>query len=205
MCLVHAPTYVKRHPGISLRDALAAFLVSTGGASHSYFQYSAANWLVDSSWRWDPLLSANLRGLAAAALPESASSTRADALSAWHTPIDGRTAAGTVQCSPAVPRATQRSSPTDDGPAAPAGSLCEQPELERVLDAGPGGVRAVGGRERGRRTASRAGARGSVRAPPVVGVRSLKRRSLLKNKETNTWAGATPSSENTLRRPSYAD
>eukprot|EP01046_Picozoa_sp_COSAG06_P050558 COSAG06_NODE_8039_length_2292_cov_2.000912_2_plen_125_part_00 len=53
--IVHAPTAVKRRPGISLRDALAAFLVSTGGASHSYFQYSAANWVVDSSWKWDPL------------------------------------------------------------------------------------------------------------------------------------------------------
>ena len=50
--IVHAPTAVKRHAGIQFEDALAAFLVATGGASHSYFQYSAANWVVDSSWKF---------------------------------------------------------------------------------------------------------------------------------------------------------
>eukprot|EP01050_Picozoa_sp_SAG11_P020782 SAG11_NODE_3570_length_2362_cov_5.801149_1_plen_527_part_00 len=54
--ICHAPTYVKRHPAIPLMDVLAAFLVATGGADHSYFQYSAADWVVDSSWPWSPLL-----------------------------------------------------------------------------------------------------------------------------------------------------
>jgi len=53
--IVHAPTGVKRHPPIHLLDAVATFLVATGGASHSYFQYSAANWVVDNSWKWNPL------------------------------------------------------------------------------------------------------------------------------------------------------
>lgn len=57
--IVHAPTAVKRHPAIHLLDALAAFLVATGGASHSYFQYSAANWVVDNSWKWNSLFETN--------------------------------------------------------------------------------------------------------------------------------------------------
>ena len=36
--IVHAPTSVKRHPGINVRDAVAAFLVATGGAPYAYFQ-----------------------------------------------------------------------------------------------------------------------------------------------------------------------
>jgi hypothetical protein len=54
-CIVHAPTYVKRRPPISLTDALAAFLIGSGGAPHTYFQYSAADWTVDSSWSWSSL------------------------------------------------------------------------------------------------------------------------------------------------------
>ena len=53
--ICHAPTDVKRHPGIPLIDAVATFLIATGGAEHSYFQYSAADWVVDSSWKWDEL------------------------------------------------------------------------------------------------------------------------------------------------------
>lgn len=51
--IVHAPTHVKRHPSISLNDSMAAFLVATGGASHSYFQYSSG-WF-DNNWMWSPL------------------------------------------------------------------------------------------------------------------------------------------------------
>lgn len=51
--VVHAPTSVKRHPPIGLVDSLAAFLVATGGADHTYFQYSSG-WY-DNNWRWDPL------------------------------------------------------------------------------------------------------------------------------------------------------
>ena len=47
--ICHAPTAVKRHAGIGLLDALATFLVATGGADHSYFQYSSADWVVDNS------------------------------------------------------------------------------------------------------------------------------------------------------------
>ena len=53
--IVHAPTAVKRHAGVPLLGALAAFLVATGGAPHSYFQYSAANWVVDGSWKYSDL------------------------------------------------------------------------------------------------------------------------------------------------------
>jgi hypothetical protein len=58
-CIVHAPTSVKRHPGIALNDALAAFLIAAGGAKHSYFQYSAADWTVDRSWPWSALYEVN--------------------------------------------------------------------------------------------------------------------------------------------------
>ena len=51
--LVHAPTSVKRHPGIRNLDTMAAFLIGAGGASHSYYQYSSG-WY-DSNWKWDPL------------------------------------------------------------------------------------------------------------------------------------------------------
>ena len=52
---VHAPTAVRRHGSVSLNGALAAFLVAAGDATHSYFQYSAANWVVDASWKWSAL------------------------------------------------------------------------------------------------------------------------------------------------------
>ena len=61
--VVHAPTYVKRHPPIHLQDVIAAYLIGAGAATHSYFQYSVANWVVDSSWKWDPLYKENF-GLA---------------------------------------------------------------------------------------------------------------------------------------------
>ena len=51
--LVHAPTSVKRHPGISNLNAMSAYLVGTGNAAHSYYQYSSG-WY-DQNWRWDPL------------------------------------------------------------------------------------------------------------------------------------------------------
>lgn len=53
--LVHAPTSVKRHPGIPLLSAVAAYLVSAGGATHSYFQYSSQDWTSDRSWPWSTL------------------------------------------------------------------------------------------------------------------------------------------------------
>jgi len=40
-------------PPIALLDALAAFLVATGGAPCTYFQYSKG-WF-DADWSWDPL------------------------------------------------------------------------------------------------------------------------------------------------------
>lgn len=57
--MVHCPTAVKRHPGIPLLGCVAAFLIATGGYPHAYFQYSAANWVVDSSWKWSPLFETN--------------------------------------------------------------------------------------------------------------------------------------------------
>ena len=58
-CIVHAPTAVKRHPSISLTDALAAFLIASGGAPHTYFQYSQADWTIDKDWPWSPLYEIN--------------------------------------------------------------------------------------------------------------------------------------------------
>ena len=46
--IVHAPTYIKRHPGINVRDAVAAFLVATGGAPYAYFQCESPH----ARWRW---------------------------------------------------------------------------------------------------------------------------------------------------------
>ena len=54
--VVHATVHgwpFSRKPPITLTDALAAFLVATGGASYTYFQYSTG-WY-DADWRWDPL------------------------------------------------------------------------------------------------------------------------------------------------------
>lgn len=48
--LIHAPTGVKRHPPIKVEDALATFLVATGGAPHAYFEYSSG-WY-DNNWQW---------------------------------------------------------------------------------------------------------------------------------------------------------
>eukprot|EP00041_Stephanoeca_diplocostata_P012338 m.207088 g.207088 ORF g.207088 m.207088 type:complete len:334 (+) comp18915_c0_seq1:382-1383(+) len=56
--IVHAPNFVKRHPSIGLTDALAAFLVAAGGASHSYFQYSSTDWTSDKGWPWSPFYDA---------------------------------------------------------------------------------------------------------------------------------------------------
>lgn len=53
--LVHAPTSVKRHPGISNLETMAIFLIGAGGkgGEHSYYEYSSG-WY-DNNWRWDPL------------------------------------------------------------------------------------------------------------------------------------------------------
>ena len=51
--LVHAPTAVKRHPGIRNVDAMAVYLIGSGNAAHSYYQYSSG-WY-DGNWKWDPL------------------------------------------------------------------------------------------------------------------------------------------------------
>lgn len=54
--VVHATVHgwpFSHKPPISLTDALAAFLVATGGANYTYFQYSTG-WY-DADWRWDPL------------------------------------------------------------------------------------------------------------------------------------------------------
>ena len=54
--VVHATVHgwpFAHKPPIALTDALAAFLVATGGARFSYFQYSSG-WF-DDDWRWDPL------------------------------------------------------------------------------------------------------------------------------------------------------
>jgi hypothetical protein len=54
--VVHATVHgwpFAHKPPITLTDALAAFLVATGGANYTYFQYSAG-WY-DNDWRWDPL------------------------------------------------------------------------------------------------------------------------------------------------------
>jgi hypothetical protein len=54
--VVHATVHgwpFSHKPPIPLADALAAFLVATGGASYTYFQYSTG-WY-DADWRWDPL------------------------------------------------------------------------------------------------------------------------------------------------------
>lgn len=56
--VVHATVHgwpFARKPPITLTDALAAFLVATGGATYTYFQYSTG-WY-DADWRWDPLFS----------------------------------------------------------------------------------------------------------------------------------------------------
>ena len=53
--MAHAPTAVKRHPAVPFNASVAAFLVATGGAPYSTFQYSAADWVVDKSWQWHPL------------------------------------------------------------------------------------------------------------------------------------------------------
>lgn len=44
----------ERKPPISLNSSLASFLVATGGAPHSYFQFS--NGWYDQDWKWDPIL-----------------------------------------------------------------------------------------------------------------------------------------------------
>lgn len=57
--VVHATAHgwpFQHKPSILLRDALAAFLVATGGARYSYFQYSSG-WF-DADWSWDPLFDA---------------------------------------------------------------------------------------------------------------------------------------------------
>eukprot|EP00039_Didymoeca_costata_P006175 m.88084 g.88084 ORF g.88084 m.88084 type:complete len:399 (+) comp13141_c0_seq3:51-1247(+) len=54
--VVHATSHgwpFERKPAISLNDSLASFLVATGGAPHSYFQYSSG-WY-DSDFHWSPL------------------------------------------------------------------------------------------------------------------------------------------------------
>ena len=54
--VVHATVHgwpFAHKPPIALADALAAFLVATGGARYTYFQYSAG-WY-DGDWRWDRL------------------------------------------------------------------------------------------------------------------------------------------------------
>ena len=54
--VVHATVHgwpFSRKPPIALTDALAAFLVATGGAKYTYFQYSRG-WF-DADWQWDPL------------------------------------------------------------------------------------------------------------------------------------------------------
>jgi hypothetical protein len=54
--VVHATAHgwpFEHKPPISLLDALAAFLVASGGAPYTYFQYSSG-WF-DRDWAWDPL------------------------------------------------------------------------------------------------------------------------------------------------------
>ena len=54
--VVHATVHgwpFSRKPPITLTDALAAFLVATGGANYAYFQYSTG-WY-DADWHWAPL------------------------------------------------------------------------------------------------------------------------------------------------------
>lgn len=54
--VVHATAHgwpFQHKPPIRLLDALAAFLVATGGAPYTYFQYSKG-WF-DADWTWDPL------------------------------------------------------------------------------------------------------------------------------------------------------
>lgn len=54
--VVHATVHgwpFAHKPPITLTDALAAFLVASGGANYTYFQYSTG-WY-DADWKWDPL------------------------------------------------------------------------------------------------------------------------------------------------------